>query len=113
MMKEFLLDWEKDTVEGAIPGLVELGFVRDADEFLRLLTQGQVTVEGAAGGGRSGRALYTNDVMKIGSRAQRSVYQVVRERRGRLGAREAGRPGLRPTPGSEIGLPAPKADFRV
>ena len=24
-MKEFLLDWEKDTVEGAILGLVELG----------------------------------------------------------------------------------------
>ena len=72
MMKESLLDWEKDTVEGAIPGLVELGFVRDADEFLRLLTQGQVTVEGELlAADDLGGVLYTNDVMKIGE--ERSV----------------------------------------
>lgn len=72
MMKEFLLDWEKDTVEGAIPGLVDLGFVQDADEFLRLLTQGQVTVEGELlAADDLGGVLYTNDVMKIGE--ERSV----------------------------------------
>lgn len=67
MMKEFLLDWEKDTVEGAIPGLVNLGLVRDADEFLHLLTQGQVTVEGELlAADDLGGVLYTNDVMQIG-----------------------------------------------
>ena len=40
MMKEFLLDWEKDTVEGAIEGLVGMGLVRDAKEFLNLLWKG-------------------------------------------------------------------------
>ena len=61
MMKEFLLDWEKDTVEGAIEGLVGMGLVRDAKEFLNLLGRGEFSVEGELGG-----VLYTGDVMKIG-----------------------------------------------
>ncbi len=67
MMKEFLLDWEKDTVEGAIEGLVGMGLVRDEDEFLRLLGQGQVSVEGEPLAEDDLRGvLYTGDVMRIG-----------------------------------------------
>lgn len=69
MMKELLLDVEQDTVAGAIPGLVNLGLVKDALEFLRLLGQGQVTVEGERlAFGDMGGVLYTNDVMCIGER---------------------------------------------
>lgn len=67
MMKEFLLDWEKDTVEGAIEGLVGMGLVRDENEFLRLLGQGQVFVEGELlAADDLGGVLYTGDVMEIG-----------------------------------------------
>ena len=47
MMKEFLLDWEKDTVEGAIEGLVGMGLVRDAKEFLNLLGGGRSPWKGS------------------------------------------------------------------
>lgn len=67
MMKEFLLDLERDTVEGAISGLVDLGMVHDAGEFLRLLGQGQVEVEGEMlAADDLGGVLYTGDVMRIG-----------------------------------------------
>lgn len=69
MMRELVLDLEQDTIEGAIPGLVSLGLVKDALEFLRLLGQGQVAVEGERlAYGDMGGVLYTNDVMKIGER---------------------------------------------
>ena len=67
MMKEFLLDWEKDTVEGAIEGLVGMGLVRDAKEFLNLLGRGEVSVDGELlAADDLGGVLYTGDVMKIG-----------------------------------------------
>ena len=67
MMKEFLLDWERDTVEGAIEGLVGMGLVRDEKEFLRLLGQGEDSVEVELHAADDlGGVLYTVEVNKIG-----------------------------------------------
>lgn len=65
----FILDIEKDTLGDIIPALVKLGYVSSKSEFLRLLNQDGVKIEGEkVAPDDLGRVLISGDVMKIGKR---------------------------------------------
>lgn len=66
---ELLVDLEKDTLNDIIPELVELGMVKSKSEFLRLIQQGGVQINGEKiERDELGRVLIHLDVIKIGKK---------------------------------------------
>ena len=64
-----LLDLEKDTVNDSIPGLMELGFIKSKSEFIRLIKQGGIQINGEKmGEDEINSVLINGDVMKIGKK---------------------------------------------
>lgn len=68
-MPELLLDIENDTLADAIPGLISLGLIKSRNEFLRLLSQGGVLLEGEKlAKDCLGQVLSNGDVLRIGKK---------------------------------------------
>lgn len=66
---ELLIDLEKNTLNDIIPQLVELGMVKSKSEFLRLIQQGGVQINGEKiERDELGRVLIHLDVIKIGKK---------------------------------------------
>lgn len=64
-----LLDLEKDTVNDSIPGLMELGYIKSKSEFIRLIRQGGVQINGEKmEEDEINSVLINGDVMKIGKK---------------------------------------------
>lgn len=64
-----LLDLEKDTVNDSIPGLMELGYIKSKSEFIRLIKQGGVQINGEKmEEDEINSVLINGDVMKIGKK---------------------------------------------
>ena len=64
-----LLDLEKDTVNDTVPGLIELGFIKSKSEFIRLMRQGGVQINGEKmNEDEINSVLINGDVMKIGKK---------------------------------------------
>ncbi|MDF2885973.1 MAG: tyrosine--tRNA ligase [Lacrimispora sp.] len=64
-----LLDLEKDTVKDTVPGLIELGFIKSKSEFIRLMRQGGVQINGEKmNEDEINSVLFNGDVMKIGKK---------------------------------------------
>jgi len=64
-----LLDLEKDTVNDSIPGLMELGYIKSKSEFIRLIKQGGIQINGEKmGEDEINSVLINGDVMKIGKK---------------------------------------------
>ena len=64
-----LLDLEKDTVNDSIPGLIELGYIKSRSEFIRLIRQGGVQINGEKmDEDELNSVLINGDVMKIGKK---------------------------------------------
>jgi len=66
---ELILDMEKDNLGDIIPALIKLDFVKSRSEFLRLLNQGGVKIEGEKVGiDDLNRVLIHGDIIKIGKK---------------------------------------------
>lgn len=66
---ELILDMEKDTLSDIIPALIKLGYVTSKSEFIRLLNQEGVKIEGEkVAADDLGRVLIHGDIMKIGKK---------------------------------------------
>ncbi|MBE5982393.1 MAG: tyrosine--tRNA ligase [Paenibacillaceae bacterium] len=64
-----LLDLEKDTVNDSIPGLIELGYIKSKSEFIRLIRQGGIQINGEKlEEDEINSVLINSDVMKIGKK---------------------------------------------
>jgi tyrosyl-tRNA synthetase len=64
-----LLDLEKDTMNDTVPGLIELGFIKSKSEFVRLMRQGGVQINGEKmNEDEINSVLFNGDVMKIGKK---------------------------------------------
>ncbi|MTK07675.1 MAG: tyrosine--tRNA ligase [Hungatella sp.] len=64
-----LLDLDKDTVNDSIPGLIELGFIKSKSEFIRLIRQGGVQINGEKmNEDEINSVLINGDVIKIGKK---------------------------------------------
>lgn len=64
-----LLDLEKDTVNDSIPGLIELGYIKSRSEFIRLIRQGGIQINGEKiDEDEINSVLINGDVMKIGKK---------------------------------------------
>ncbi|MGC6177818.1 tyrosine--tRNA ligase [Lacrimispora sp. 38-1] len=64
-----LLDLEKDTVNDSIPGLIELGYIKSKSEFIRLIRQGGIQINGEKmNEDEINNVLFNGDVMKIGKK---------------------------------------------
>lgn len=64
-----LLDLDNDTVNDSIPGLIELGFIKSKSEFIRLIRQGGVQINGEKmNEDEINSVLINGDVMKIGKK---------------------------------------------
>ena len=64
-----LLDLEKDTVNDSIPGLMELGYIKSKSEFIRLIRQGGIQINGEKmEEDEINSVLINGDVMKIGKK---------------------------------------------
>ena len=64
-----LLDLEKDTVNDSIHGLMELGYIKSKSEFIRLIKQGGVQINGEKmEEDEINSVLINGDVMKIGKK---------------------------------------------
>lgn len=64
-----LLDLEKDTVNNSIPGLIELGYIKSKSEFIRLIRQGGIQINGEKmNEDEINSVLINGDVMKIGKK---------------------------------------------
>ncbi len=64
-----LLDLEKDTVSDSIPGLIELGYIKSKSEFIRLIRQGGIQINGEKmNEDELYSVLFNGDVMKIGKK---------------------------------------------
>ena len=64
-----LLDLEKDTVNDSIPGLIELGYIKSKSEFIRLIRQGGIQINGEKmNEDEISNVLFNGDVMKIGKK---------------------------------------------
>lgn len=68
-MPEIIIDWEKDTLYDAAGALVEKGMVQSKKEFLRLLKQGGIQLNGEKlSEGDEKTVLACGDVLKIGKK---------------------------------------------
>lgn len=64
-----LLDLEKDTVNDSIPGLIELGYIKSRSEFIRLIRQGGIQINGEKiDEDEINSVLINDDVMRIGKK---------------------------------------------
>ena len=64
-----LLDLDNDTVNDSIPGLIELGFIKSKSEFIRLIRQGGVQINGEKmNEDEINSVLINGDVMKMGKK---------------------------------------------
>ena len=64
-----LLDLDNDTVNDSIPGLIELGFIKSKSEFIRLVRQGGVQINGEKMyEDEINSVLINGDVMKMGKK---------------------------------------------
>lgn len=64
-----LLDLEKDTVNDSISGLIGLGYIKSKSEFIRLIKQGGIQINGEKmDEGEINSVLFNGDVMKIGKK---------------------------------------------
>ncbi|WP_349674300.1 tyrosine--tRNA ligase [Lacrimispora sp.] len=64
-----LLDLDNDTVNDSIPGLIELGFIKSKSEFIRLIRQGGVQINGEKMNvDEIDSVLINGDVMKMGKK---------------------------------------------
>lgn len=64
-----LLDLEKDTVNDSIPGLIELGYIKSRSEFIRLIRQGGIQINGEKmEEDELSSVLINGDVMRIGKK---------------------------------------------
>ena len=64
-----LLDLEKDTVNDSIPGLIEMEYIKSKSEFIRLIRQGGVQINGEKmDEDELNSVLINGDVMKIGKK---------------------------------------------
>lgn len=64
-----LIELEKDTIKDIIPHLVEMGYVKSKSEFIRLLQQGGVQLNGEKiYEDDINQVLYNSDVIKIGKK---------------------------------------------
>ncbi|NLL71500.1 MAG: tyrosine--tRNA ligase [Epulopiscium sp.] len=66
---EFLMDAEMEKVNDIVPGLIEMNFVKSKSEFIRLIKQGGVQLNGEKlVQDDMDKNLMNNDVMKIGKK---------------------------------------------
>ena len=66
---ELLLDLDNDTIEGIVPQLIEMGIVQSKSEFIRLVKQNGVQVEGEKINlDDMNRVLCCGDVLRIGKK---------------------------------------------
>lgn len=64
-----LLDLEKDTVKDTIPGLIELGYIKSKSEFIRLIRQSGIQINGEKMNEEEiNSVLFNGDVIKIGKK---------------------------------------------
>jgi len=64
-----LLDLEKDTVNDSIPGLIELGYIKSRSEFIRLIRQGGIQINGEKiDEDEINSVLINGDVIRIGKK---------------------------------------------
>nr|WP_314461729.1 tyrosine--tRNA ligase [uncultured Clostridium sp.] len=64
-----LLDLDKDMVNDSIPGLIELGYIKSKSEFIRLIRQGGIQINGEKmNEDEIYSVLFNGDVMKIGKK---------------------------------------------
>lgn len=64
-----LLDLEKDTVNDSIPGLIGLGYIKSRSEFIRLIRQGGIQINGEKiDEDEINSVLINGDVMRIGKK---------------------------------------------
>lgn len=64
-----LLDLENDTVNDSIPGLIELGYIKSRSEFIRLIRQGGIQINGEKmNEDEISSVLINGDVMRIGKK---------------------------------------------
>lgn len=64
-----LLDLENDTVNDSIPGLIELGYIKSRSEFIRLIRQGGIQINGEKmEEDEISSVLINGDVMRIGKK---------------------------------------------
>ena len=64
-----LLDLEKDTVRDTIPGLMELGYIKSKSEFIRLIRQSGIQINGEKMNEEEmNSVLFNRDVIKIGKK---------------------------------------------
>jgi tyrosyl-tRNA synthetase len=64
-----LLDLEKDTVNDSIPGLIELEYIKSKSEFIRLIRQGGIQINGEKiDEDEINSVLINGDVIKIGKK---------------------------------------------
>lgn len=64
-----LIELEKDTIKDIIPHLIEMGYVKSKSEFIRLLQQGGVQLNGEKiYEDDINQVLYNSDVIKIGKK---------------------------------------------
>lgn len=64
-----LLDLEKDTVYDSISRLIELGYIKSKSEFIRLMRQGGIRINGEKmNEDELSSVLFNGDVMKIGKK---------------------------------------------
>ena len=64
-----LLDLEKDTVNDSIPGLIEMEYIKSKSEFIRLIRQGGIKINGEKmDEDELNSVLINGDVMKIGKK---------------------------------------------
>ncbi len=64
-----LLDLEKDTVYDSISRLIELGYIKSKSEFIRLMRQGGIQINGEKmNEDELSSVLFNGDVMKIGKK---------------------------------------------
>ncbi|NNJ29690.1 tyrosine--tRNA ligase [Lacrimispora defluvii] len=64
-----LLDLEKDTVNDSIPGLIELGYIKSKSEFIRLIRQGGIQINGEKmDEDEINSVLINDDVIRIGKK---------------------------------------------
>lgn len=64
-----IIDLDKDTVIDIIPQLIDMGYVKSKSEFLRLVKQGGVSINGERiNEDDIKQVLYNMDVIKIGKK---------------------------------------------
>lgn len=67
---ELLIDWETDTIYDIIPKLIQLNLIKSKSEFIRLIKQGGICLEGERLSSSDDLSLVISnqDVMKIGKK---------------------------------------------